>query len=43
VAAEIVAKAPGIVLFNIFACNLKLTKHVKDGQLERVLQLFQEM
>jgi len=43
VAAEIVAKAPGIVQFNLFACNQKLTKHVKDGQLERVMQLFQQM
>jgi hypothetical protein len=31
VAAQIAAKAPGIVQFNIFACNQKLTKHVKDG------------
>ncbi len=37
------AKAPGIVQFNVFACNQKLTKHVKDGQLERVMQLFQQM
>ncbi len=43
VAAEIAAKAPGIVQFNVFACNRKLTKHVKDGQLERVMQLFQQM
>ncbi len=42
-AAEIAAKAPGIVQFNVFACNPKLTKHVKDGQLARVMQLFQEM
>jgi hypothetical protein len=40
VAAEIAAKAPGIVQFNIFACNRKLTKHVKDGRLETVMQLF---
>jgi pentatricopeptide repeat protein len=43
VAAEIPAKAPGIVQFNVFACNRKLTKHVKNGQLERVMQLFQQM
>ncbi len=42
-AAEIAAKAPGIVEFNVFACNRKLTKHVKDGQLERVMQLFQQI
>jgi len=43
VAAEIAAKAPGIVQFNVFACNRKLTKHVKDGRLEMVMQLFQQM
>jgi hypothetical protein len=43
VAIEIAAKAPGIVQFNIFPCNPKLTKHVKDGQLEKVMQLFQQM
>ncbi len=43
VAAEIAAKAPGIVQFNIFACNRKLTKYVKDGQLEKVMQVFQQM
>jgi pentatricopeptide repeat protein len=31
------------VKFNIFACNRKLRKHVKDGQLQKVIQLFQEM
>jgi hypothetical protein len=41
-AAEIAAKAPGIVQFKVFACNRKLTKHVKDGQLETVMQLFQQ-
>ncbi|CAM6038169.1 unnamed protein product [Sphagnum compactum] len=35
VAAEIAAKAPGIVQFNISACDPKLTKYVKDGQLEK--------
>jgi pentatricopeptide repeat protein len=43
VAIEIAAKAPGIVQFNIFPRNQKLTKHVKDGQLEKVMQLFQQM
>jgi hypothetical protein len=43
VAAEIAAKAPGIVQFNIFACNQQLTIHVKDGQLEKVMQFFQQM
>jgi len=43
VAAEIVAKPPGIVQFNVFACNQKLTRCVKDGQLGRVMQLFQQM
>jgi len=43
VAAQIAAKAPGIVQFNIFACNRKLTKDVKDGQLEKVMQFFQQM
>jgi pentatricopeptide repeat protein len=37
------AEAPCIVKFNVFACNWKLTKHVKDGQLEKVMQLFQQM
>jgi pentatricopeptide repeat protein len=43
VAAQIAAKAPGIVQFNIFACNRKLTKDVKDGRLEKVMQFFQQM
>jgi hypothetical protein len=43
VAAQIVAKAPGIVQFNVCACNQKLTKHVTDGQLGRVMQFFQQM
>jgi hypothetical protein len=43
VATDIAAKAPCIVQFNIFACNLNLTKHVKFGQLEKVMQLFQQM
>jgi pentatricopeptide repeat protein len=28
---------------NIFAWNQKLTKYVKDGQSEKVMQLFQQM
>jgi len=43
VATDIAAKAPCIVQFNIFACNPNLTKHVKFGQLEKVMQLFQQM
>ncbi len=43
VAAEIDAKASGIVQFNIFACNWNLTKHVKDGRLKKVMQLFQQI
>jgi len=37
------ALAPGTVQFNIFAWNEKLTKDVKDGQLEKAMQLFQQM
>ncbi|KAH8936852.1 hypothetical protein BDL97_17G106900 [Sphagnum fallax] len=43
VAADIAANALCIVQFNIFACNRNLTKHVKFGQLEKVMQLFQQM
>jgi len=43
VAAEMPAMAPGTVQLNIFAWNQKLTKHVKDGQLEKAMQLFQQM
>jgi pentatricopeptide repeat protein len=43
VAAEMAAMAPGTVQLNIFAWNQKLTKHVKDGQLEKAMQLFQQM
>jgi hypothetical protein len=35
------AMAPGTVQLNIFARNAKLTKDVKDGQLEKAMQLFQ--
>jgi pentatricopeptide repeat protein len=43
VAAELAAMAPGTVQLNIFAWNKKLTKYVKDGQPEKVMQLFQQM
>jgi len=43
VAADMVAMAPGTVQLNIFAWNQKLTKDVKDGQLEKAMQLFQQM
>ncbi len=42
VAAEIAVLAPGTVQLNIFAWNQKLTKYVKDGQSEKVMQLFQQ-
>ncbi len=35
--------APGTVQLNSFAWNEKLTKDVKDGQLEKAMQLFQQM
>ncbi|CAM6075066.1 unnamed protein product [Sphagnum tenellum] len=37
------ALAPGTVQLHPFAWNQKLTKYVKDGQLEKVMQLFQQM
>ncbi len=37
------AMAPGTVQLNIFAWNEKLTKDVKDGQLEKAMQFFQQM
>jgi pentatricopeptide repeat protein len=43
VAAEIAAMAPGTLQLNIFAWNQKLTKYVEDGQLEKAMQLFQQM
>jgi hypothetical protein len=43
VAAEIAVLAPDTVQLNIFAWNYKLTKYVKDGQSENVMQLFQQM
>ncbi len=36
------AMAPGIVQLNPSAWNQKLTKYVKDGQLEKAIQLFQQ-
>jgi pentatricopeptide repeat protein len=43
VAAKIAALAPGTVQLNIFAWNQKLTKYMKDGKPEKVMQLFQQM
>jgi hypothetical protein len=43
VAAQMATMAPGTVQLNIFAWNYKLTKYVKDGQSENVMQLFQQM
>ncbi len=42
-AAKIAALAPGTVQLNIFAWNQKLTKYMKDGKPEKVMQLFQQM
>ncbi len=39
VAAKIAVMAPGTVQLNIFAWNQKLTKYVKDGQLEKAIKL----
>ncbi len=43
VAAEMAALGLGTVQFHSFAWNQKLTKYVKDGQLEKAMQLFQQM
>jgi pentatricopeptide repeat protein len=43
VAADMAALAPGTVQLHSFAWNQKLTKYVKDGQLEKAMQLFQQM
>jgi pentatricopeptide repeat protein len=43
VAAEMAAMAPGIVQLHPFAWNQKLSKYVKDGQVEKAMQLFQQM
>jgi hypothetical protein len=40
VAADMAALAPGTVQLHSFAWNQKLTKYVKDGQLEKAMQLF---
>jgi len=40
VAAEMSAMAPGIMQLHPFAWTQKLTKYVKDGQLEKAMQLF---
>ncbi len=37
------AMAPGIVQLHPFAWNQKLSKYVKDGQVEKAMQLFQQM
>ncbi|KAH8944738.1 hypothetical protein BDL97_12G000400 [Sphagnum fallax] len=37
------AMAPGIVQLHPLAWNQKLSKYVKDGQLEKAMQLFQQM
>jgi len=37
------AMASGIVELNIFAWNQMLTEDMKDGQLEKAMQLFQQM
>jgi pentatricopeptide repeat protein len=42
-AAEMAAMAPGIVQLRPFAWNQMLSKYVKDGQLEKAIQLFQQM
>jgi pentatricopeptide repeat protein len=41
--AEMAAMASGTVELNILAWNHMLTKYVKDGQPEKVMQLFQQM
>jgi pentatricopeptide repeat protein len=41
--AEMAAMASGTVELNILAWNQMLTKYVKDGQPEKVMQLFQQM
>jgi pentatricopeptide repeat protein len=43
VAAKIAAMAPGRVQLNNFEWNQKLSKYVKDGQLEKAMQLCQQM
>jgi pentatricopeptide repeat protein len=43
VAAVLAAMSPGTVQLNIFAWNQKLTKYVKYGQLDKAMQLFQQM
>ncbi|CAK9861256.1 unnamed protein product, partial [Sphagnum jensenii] len=42
-AGRIAAMAPGIVQLNIFAWNQKFSRYVKDGQPEKVIQLFRQM
>jgi pentatricopeptide repeat protein len=37
------AMAQDTMHLNIFAWNKKLTKYVRDGKLEKAIQLFQQM
>jgi hypothetical protein len=41
--AEMAALALGTMQLHSFAWSQKLTKYVKDGQLEKAMQLFQQM
>jgi pentatricopeptide repeat protein len=43
VAADMAALAPGTVQLHSFAWDHKLTKYVKDGKLQKAMQLFQQM
>jgi len=43
VVAKMAATAPSTVQLNIFTWNKKLTRFLKDGQPEKVKQLFQQM
>jgi pentatricopeptide repeat protein len=43
VAAKMAAMAPSTLQLNIFTWNKKLTRFLKDGQSEMVMQLFQQM
>jgi pentatricopeptide repeat protein len=43
VETDMAAMALGTVKLNIFVWNQMLTKYLKDGQPEKVMQLFQQM
>jgi pentatricopeptide repeat protein len=43
VETDMAAMALGTVKLNIFAWNQMLTKYLKDGRPEKVVQLFQQM